>query len=98
MPPNEPSSLPPMHGSTKSLVARAHTDPLAWIEERVIQVEVELRLAMAEATLLELEAERGRLDAELVEVRSERDAWKVLATWLLLAPKQSWWSFLVKSR
>ena len=70
----------------KSLVAMAHRlkrtaspiDPLAPAEARVTQVEVELRLIMAEA-LSDLEAERDQLDAELAEVRSERDAWKVLA-------------------
>jgi hypothetical protein len=63
----------------------------------VTEVEVELRLTLAEALLSDLEAERARLDAELAEVRSERDAWKVLATWLLLAPKRAWWwSFLAR--
>jgi hypothetical protein len=86
-----------------SLVARAHRlkptaspiDPLARAEAEawVTQVEVELRLTLAEALLLDLEAERARLDAELAKVGSERDAWKVLATWLLLAPKRPRWSF-----
>jgi hypothetical protein len=87
--------------NNKSLVARAHRlkttaspiDPLARAEARVTEVEVELRLTLAEALLSDLEAERARLDAELAEVRSERDAWKVLATWLLLARKRPRWSF-----
>jgi hypothetical protein len=72
--------------------------PLALAEARVTQVEVELRLRLAEALLSDLEAERDQINAELAEVRSERDAWKVLATRLLLAPKRSWWSFLVSGR
>jgi hypothetical protein len=63
----------------------------------VTQVEVELRLTLAEALLRDLEAERDQLNAELAEVRSERDAWKILAR-LLLAPKRSWWSFLARGR
>jgi hypothetical protein len=67
-------------------------------EARVAQVEVELRLTMAEALLSDLEAERNQLNVELAEVRSERDAWKVVATRLLLAPKRSWWSFMAADR
>jgi hypothetical protein len=105
--------------------------PLVVAEARVTQVEVELRLRLAEALLSELEAERDQLNAELAEdpwpgtsvsvarwrrmangddqssgisvqhraeVRLERDAWKVVATRLLLAPKRSWWSFLAGGR
>jgi hypothetical protein len=68
--------------------------PLALAEARVTQVEVELRLSLAEGLLSDLEAERDQINAELAEVRSERDAWKVLATRLLLTRKRSWWSFL----
>jgi hypothetical protein len=71
---------------------------LAVAEARVTQVEVELRLTLAEALLRDLEAERDQLNAELAEVRSERDAWKILAARLLLAPKRSWWSFLARGR
>jgi hypothetical protein len=67
--------------------------PLALAEARVTQVEVELRLSLAGTLLSDLEAERDQINAELAEVRSERDAWKVLATRLLLAPKRSWRSF-----
>jgi hypothetical protein len=72
--------------------------PLVVAEARVTQVEVELRLRLAEALLSELEAERDQLNAELAEVRLDRDAWKVVATRLLLAPKRSWWSFLAGGR
>ena len=89
----------------KAVVARGHrlspmglSAPLAVAEARVTQVEVELRLTLAELLLSELEAERNQLNVELAEVRSERDAWKVVATRLLLAPKRSWWSFLAAGR
>jgi hypothetical protein len=72
--------------------------PLALAEARVTQVEVELQLALAETLLSDLEAEREQFNAQLAEVRSERDAWKVLATRLLLARKRSWWSFLVSRK
>ena len=48
--------------------------PLAAAEARVAQVEIELRLTLAEGLLSELEMERDQLNAELTEVRSERDA------------------------
>jgi hypothetical protein len=47
--------------------------PLARAEARVTQVEVELRLTLAEALLSDLEAERDQINAELAELRSERD-------------------------
>jgi hypothetical protein len=72
--------------------------PLAAAEARVAQVEIELRLTLAEGLLSELEMERDQLNAELAEVRSERDAWKMVATRLLLAPKRSWWSLLAAGR
>ena len=84
----------------KDLVARptALPPPLALAEARLTQVEVELRLTLAEALLSDLEAERDQINAELAELRSERDAWRVLATRLLLARKRSWWSFLVRGK
>ena len=71
--------------------------PLARAEARVTQVEVEVRLTLTEMLLSDLEAERDQINAELAEVRSERDAWK-LATRLLLARKRSWWSFLASGK
>jgi len=94
----------------KSLIQRAHrlraslTAPFELAEARLTQVEAELRRTLAEEQISNLEAQASYLaarvcqpEAELAEVRTqrdnlevERDEWKRLAQ-RLLTPKRSWW-------
>jgi hypothetical protein len=66
---------------------------LALAEARVSEVETKLQLAIAEGRVSHLEAHLSRLEAELADVRTQRDNWMVLAQTLLTTRRKSWWPF-----